>query len=665
MPFTPKPRTAPGVIVVMLFVSLLLTGCGLSLAEDVTPPPNYRPPAVETPVPVGSGTVYPLVPPDPQQGQAIYVEKCLPCHGENGMGDGPQAANLPNPAAPIGSPELARQAKPVDWFSIVSAGNLERFMPGFSGSLDARQRWDVVAYTYSLSITQDELETGKAVYAANCADCHGSSGRGDGTQAASLSKKPSDWLAQSQLAQLSAEDIVTVITNGKGEMPAFDQLDEQERWALAGFVRSLSFAPADGSQVAEAPLPAESPTNDASSTNPSDSESGSAEGAAGDEGEEPEGSVPVVGTINIGGKVTNASGGGSLPEGMQVYLQAYDGMSPAFEITEEVSADGSYLFEGVEFSPSFVYIARVETGEMTFNSDILHGQDVTSEQVDLPIEIYDTTTDASVLKADRLHVFFDFEQPGKVQVVELFIISNPTDMIVIPASMNQPALAFDLPEGATNLQFENGELGQRFVETPNGFGDLMVVSPGQGQHQILFAYDLPYDRKLDLNLHTPLLVDAAVVMVPPTGPRLSSERLADAGERNVQGMAFRMYQATGALPPGSTLTINFSGRAGTGASSEFSELLPLILGAAAFLAVLSAAILWIMRQRNEMRLATEAVGEDVLETAGEEESSEALLDAIVALDDLYQSGNLPEAAYTARRSELKAQLAEALEREKK
>jgi hypothetical protein len=37
------------------------------------------------------------------------------------------------------------------------------------------------------------------------------------------------------------------------------------------------------------------------------------------------------------------------------------------------------------------------------------------------------------------------------------------------------------------------------------------------------------------------------------------------------------------------------------------------------------------------------------------------MDAILALDDQYQSGELPDAAYQQRRAELKEQLREALE----
>jgi hypothetical protein len=75
------------------FLALVfLSACSFSLAEDITPPPGAEqvnlpgtqsPPSVEM--------VYPLVPPNPINGQAIYAEKCAPCHGATGQGDGPKA----------------------------------------------------------------------------------------------------------------------------------------------------------------------------------------------------------------------------------------------------------------------------------------------------------------------------------------------------------------------------------------------------------------------------------------------------------------------------------------------------------------------------------------------------------------------------------------------
>lgn len=136
-----------------LFVAVLVSGCNFTLASDVTPPPGYQDqPIVGSQPETTAGPLYPVVAPDPILGKAIFVEKCAPCHGAAGLGDGPRSQDLPNPVTPIGSVEVGRTATPTEWYNIVTEGNLERFMPPFP-SLNARQRWDVIAYTLK-SFTQ-------------------------------------------------------------------------------------------------------------------------------------------------------------------------------------------------------------------------------------------------------------------------------------------------------------------------------------------------------------------------------------------------------------------------------------------------------------------------------------------------------------------------------
>jgi hypothetical protein len=56
-------------------------------------------------------------------------------------------------------------------------------------------------------------------------------------------------------------------------------------------------------------------------------------------------------------------------------------------------------------------------------------------------------------------------------------------------------ITFQLPDGASNLMVKGGSLGGRFVSTSDGFGDTQGIPPGTGT-QILFSYDLPYDKDL-------------------------------------------------------------------------------------------------------------------------------------------------------------------------
>ena len=103
----------------------------------------------------------------------------------------------------------------------------------------------MVAYSFSLSISAYALEQGKDLYDANCAGCHGAGGQGDGPEAASLSKPPTDFTDQALMAERTSENFYQAVTKGlPPDMPSFNaQLSEEERWALADYLRMLTFVP--------------------------------------------------------------------------------------------------------------------------------------------------------------------------------------------------------------------------------------------------------------------------------------------------------------------------------------------------------------------------------------------------------------------------------------
>lgn len=632
------------VVFVTSLISMALAGCSFSLAADVTPPPGYRPPATQPPVaPVA---VSPIIPPDPAKGKAIYLEKCAPCHGEDGKGNGPQADKLPNPVPFIGLPEVSRSARPVDWYQIISEGNLERFMPGFSGSLSDRQRWDVAAYVFSLSWTAQELAEGEAIYNDRCLACHGPHGEGDGAQAAGLPVKAPNWRNPARLAARSDAELWQAINRGiPPAMPAYaDLLSDAQRWAVAGYIRSLSFtrpAPQPTAAVAGAATPVQKPEVDQELS------------------VTPEVSGETQAWVNIRGQVLNASGGG-IPPGLVVTLRAFEGMQPAFSAAADVKTDGSYFFPEVALSENGVFIASLQYQNMSFDSEALHAREARpGEDIYLPIQFYETSSDIAGLVADRAHVFFDFIDARRMQVVELFIIVNPTSRVIVPLQPGHPVLKFRLPEGAENLQFEEGVLGGRFIETAAGFGDLQAIPPLSRPHQVLFAYELPYDGKQKLSLEMPLRVEAAIVAVSGSGVKLESPQLRDAGQRNVEGLTVRLYSASN-LAAGSELELAFAGKPRLAATAESrASGGSLVFGLSAFLLAALAAGGWYYRLQRAGTAQEEqpAAGEEPLET------QETLLDAIIALDDLHRAGELSPEAYEERRAELKARLRALLELE--
>jgi mono/diheme cytochrome c family protein len=643
-PMTRSSILAVVVISCLLTLTIILSACSsFSLAEDILPPPGARLPEMEPTPPGLTGPLYPLVPPNPVAGESIYLENCAPCHGDTGRGDGPQANQLPVPAAPLGSAEIARQSTPSEWFEVVTQGNLERFMPPFT-SLSARHRWDVLAYVYTLSMPPGMISLGGELFLEDCAACHGDSGQGDGPNAGNMSTSLPDFTNQAFMADKSAEDLFQAIDAAHPPpMSAFEKsFGTDERWSLVAYIRSLTFA-IPGERAALPETPTQEPQSD-----PLDSEAS-------------EDDLITPGTGTVTGEVTNVSAG-EIPAGNLVTLHGFDNLQETFTSTTEVQADGTFTFEDVELAFGRAYIISIEHQGARYGSDVaVVNPDTTS--MHLPVQVFDTTTDASVLSIDRLHIFIDYQEPDVLQIAGLYIISNLSDRTVIPASEGEAVIQIDLPAGSANLQFEDGMLGGRYVQTARGFSDTAMVRPGTGSHQILFAYELPYQRNLDLEQKMTMAANAVVVLVPEEGLRIKSNVLQEAGARPVQGVSYKMY-TSGRLEAGSQFTINISGRPRVGGASwiDTSSGPTLAIGLGALGAVLIFAGLWFYRQNRSQSQDDLDAGQEIegIVTERLPDDPDTIMDAIIALDDLHKSGEIPQEAYLERRAELKEQLKELL-----
>ena len=619
-----------------LLLFLLLSACSFSLAEDITPPPGAEIPAEIPTQPPPSGPLYPLVSPNPAEGALIYTDKCAPCHGSTGQGDGPQASQLPNPPAALAALEVARQSTPAEWYSLITQGNLDRFMPPFN-SLSDRQRWDVVAYLYTLSVPPEILSLGEQIFITNCASCHGLQGGGDGPEAASLQVTPSNFTDQERMASKSATQLFGAISAGVAPaMPAFnDNLTEDERWALVAYLRSLTFAlPAEIARSQETQLP--ETTGEAGSTGT------------------PLASVTEVENGTITGQVVNASGG-EVPTDLTIDLSGFDEMKQTYTATTTIEPDGSYTFLDVEMPVGRAFITSTEYNKVAYSSDIAVVE-AGKTNLELSLPIRETTTDSSVLSVDRMHILFEYREPDTLRVIELWILSNLSDRTLVAMEEGAPVVTYPLPEGATNLQFEDGILGERYVETTGGFGDTDVVRPGPGLRQLVFSFEMPYRRRLEFVQPIDLPVNAVVILGPEEGLNVTSDQLQDAGTRQMQNISYHMYTSD-RLEVGTELAMTISGRP-KGTSSVAGSRTNLVIGLLAFGVALIVTGVWLFRRNRAERTGIEAaeeLDEDFLPGEAAEDP-ETLLDAILALDDQYQAGELPEEAYRQRRAELKARL---------
>jgi mono/diheme cytochrome c family protein len=141
-----------------------------------------------------------------EAGRQIYERRCRPCHGAEGRGDGPVAADLYPKPRDFTTAQFKLRSTPFgalptdeDLFNVITNGLAGTAMEGWEGILSVEERWQLVAYikTFSNRFTQETptpISIGKPPRATSqaiargaelfkqmkCFLCHGDEGRGDG-----------------------------------------------------------------------------------------------------------------------------------------------------------------------------------------------------------------------------------------------------------------------------------------------------------------------------------------------------------------------------------------------------------------------------------------------------------------------------------------------------
>jgi hypothetical protein len=289
-------------------------------------------------------------------------------------------------------------------------------------------------------------------------------------------------------------------------------------------------------------------------------------------------------------------------------------------------------------------------------------------ELSLPVNVYETTTDDQSVSVERLHFIVMGNEPGFLSVLELYQFSNSGDRAYAGTVNDQgqrETVQIALPAGAQNVSLQSGALGVDFLQTDAGLVSTSVVVPGQETFEVAFVYAVPYSGD-SLSLDRALYYDTTAVngLLLDMGAKLESEVLAFGGERAAQGQTFLQYTAQD-LKAGETLPIRLSDLD----KMEFAATAPETSGSSSTVmpstGLRQSTLLWMMLGLGALAVV---FGVSYPRLRGERTAPEGdlarerqrLLLTLARLDEAFESGQLNETVYRRVRARRKAELADVL-----
>lgn len=213
---------------------------------------------------------------DASSGRRIYSESCSVCHGERGDGASwAQYSLYPPPrnftaadpdaltradmiaAVTFGKPStammpFATQLKPdeiaatVDYIRVAFMTGEGSTAPSSGKSLHAAPSTSIDPGISSQNAAQGDPAVGRALYLANCIECHGQNGDGEGSRAYFMAVKPADFTSEAFRMRMDRERLRLAIAKGVvgSPMPAWDAVLPDDKIAdLAAYVYRAFVAP--------------------------------------------------------------------------------------------------------------------------------------------------------------------------------------------------------------------------------------------------------------------------------------------------------------------------------------------------------------------------------------------------------------------------------------
>ena len=297
--------------------------------------------------------------------------------------------------------------------------------------------------------------------------------------------------------------------------------------------------------------------------------------------------------------------------------------------------EGRYEFTGLRADGSHYVVATryLEMPYLTGHISLEPG----AGRLDTLLHVFDITTDETALVHSAVHLVID-AGPDILNVTEIIVVENRGSLTFAPLPGTGLGLVYSLPAAAFGLQ----PMVEGFQHTERGLLFSAPIPPGVAR--IVYAYNVDrasidhrFTRQMDYN------VDRVQVLVSPSNETVTATNLTNDGVQQV----------------GEDEYLLLSNRVGVGRGMSVEVAFPSVLvwqdamkwGMLGFVVLIVAAGLVVgirakPEQSDEPPARADLSPED-------ERKYKAIVQAMAALDDRYEAGELDEASYHTRRDGLK------------
>lgn len=598
-----------GFLLCALFIAVAMIGVAVrqvqaqDQSQSLPTPPPFDPAAIPTP----QGMPLTVL------AESSYAENCAPCHGETGNSDGPTVANLSAPPPKFSDPATIMGKSPAEYFHIVKYGRIQNLMPPWGNRLNDEEIWQVVYYAWSLHSSQTAAQQGRTLYDQECAACHGDQGKGDGPQA---SVDLSDFSNSAAMIVKTQADLDAGWRKAHADLGANWSADQRQ--AVLDTVRSFSFV-------------------------------------------EPWNRTLPPGDGSLTGVVRQGTADGDVITTTEVGLTGYVNFEPMITQTTTSDAQGLFTFTQLSRIDGIQYVVDTTYKEIKYTAFAPPLSSITPT-ADVAMMVYETTDSDSTIQLPRLSLVVDFE-PGALLLGEISDIFNAGDRTFTGkpvTGLDAPAtLVVPLLSSATDIHFQDGELGGRYQQVGDVVYDVVALPPGERVNFV--SYRLPISQSVQtIQPHFAYTVEQINLLVANLPDlKVDVPGLTKNSVEQIQGREYQIW--IGAMPP-SGLQVNIEGALVAGSTdprsaaednqaaapssiTESTVSTPIALGLAGVLALLLAGVLiyplWGRSGNPHEALKSE---------------KEELIRHIAELDDLHAIEQIETPVWQQQRAQLKGRL---------